>query len=94
MTIKHHKIKKANTGKKVSQYLIQLDESFREIAALDELYDDIVNSNVGNKKKADMRCDEAKFARDRLLRLSLHVKHLIAEVEKEEQVKPRNRGKH
>jgi hypothetical protein len=64
--------------------LVELDESAREIASLDELYMDLVNSRPKDRSELEMRQEEAKFARERILKLSLHIKNLLASVESEE----------
>ena len=70
--------------KEFSNTVLQMDESMREIAALDELYEELLKSRPEDEKELTSKLDEAKFARDRLLRLSLHVKHLLARAESAE----------
>lgn len=61
--------------------LINVDESVREIASLAELYDELFASAPKSRKDLDTRRDEARFARDRILRLSLHVKNEVDRLE-------------
>jgi hypothetical protein len=71
----------------LAQKIIELDESMREIAALGELYKDIVDSKPADEKELELRKDEAKFARDRILKLSLHAKNLLGTIESQEPLK-------
>jgi hypothetical protein len=64
--------------------VVEIDESMREIAALDELYSELVASRPGNKRELAVRKEEAKFARERMLKLSLHVKHRLTKLESHE----------
>ncbi|MBW2967708.1 hypothetical protein KY362_04425 [Candidatus Woesearchaeota archaeon] len=73
-----HKEKRVKA--EASERLLAIDESLREIASLDELYAELVGSEAGSRD-LDIKREEARFARDRLLRLSLHVKNLLAELE-------------
>lgn len=67
--------------------VIALDESMREIASLDELYNELLRSRASDKNELDMKKDEAKFARERILKLSLHIKNLVAKLESHETLK-------
>ena len=67
--------------------IVTIDESMREIASLAELYDELLASRPGSKNELDVKKDEAKFARDRMLKLSLHAKNLLASVESHESVR-------
>jgi hypothetical protein len=69
------------------QKVIELDESIREIGALDGLYEELVKAAPEGKRDADVKKDEARFARDRILKLSLHAKNLIASIESHETLK-------
>ena len=69
-----------------TKYVIEIDESMREIAALDELYGDITGSSISEDKELTLKKDEAKFARERMLKLSLHVKNLLAKIESGEKI--------
>ncbi len=70
-----------------AQKVIELDESFREIAALDELYGDIVHSTPASKQELETKKEEAKFAKERMLKLSLHAKNLLASIEASERLR-------
>ncbi len=61
--------------------LIEIDESFREIEGLADLYEGLVEEEAGDKQDLDIRKEEAKFARDRLLRISLHVKNQLERIQ-------------
>jgi hypothetical protein len=65
----------------LTKELVNIDESVREIASLAELYDELLESAPKGKRELDLKKDEAKFARDRILKLSLHVKNEAARVE-------------
>lgn len=65
----------------LTKELVNIDESVREISSLAELYDELLASAPKGKRELDLKKDEAKFARDRILKLSLHVKSEIAHVE-------------
>jgi len=67
--------------------VIAVDESMREIASLDELYDELLSSKPADRKELDIKKDEAKFARERILKLSLHVKNLVEKLESHETLK-------
>ncbi len=70
-----------------NQKVIEVDESMREMAALDELYTELLSSKPADEKELGIKKDEAKFARDRILKLSLHVKNLVADLESHETLK-------
>ncbi len=65
---------------------IEIDESMREIATLEELYTELTSSSPEEDKELATRKDEAKFARERMLRLSLHVKNLLEKMESSEKL--------
>jgi hypothetical protein len=67
--------------------VIELDESMREISALDTLYDELVTSAPDTKRETESKKDEARFARERILKLSLHAKNLLASIESHETLK-------
>jgi hypothetical protein len=73
-------VKKADFTKKV----IMVDESVREIASLDELYNELLSSKPADKKELTIKKEEAKFARERILKLSLHIKNLVSNMESDE----------
>jgi hypothetical protein len=64
-----------------------LKRKVEEIAALTDLYDEIVSSNPKGVTDIEAARLEAKFAREELLRLSLEVKELITRLETREAVK-------
>ena len=70
-----------------TKQVIQVDESMREIASLDELYNELVESKPGNKNELEVKKDEARFARERMLKLSMHVKNLVKKLESHEHLK-------
>ncbi|MBW2996713.1 hypothetical protein KY349_00060 [Candidatus Woesearchaeota archaeon] len=70
-----------------AQKIITVDESMREIESLAELYDELLASRPADKRVLNTKKDEAKFARDRILKLSLHVKNLLANMESQEPLK-------
>jgi hypothetical protein len=76
-------MRKAEFTKKI----ITIDESMREIESLAELYDELLASKPKDKRELDTKKEEARFARERILKLSLHVKHLLARVESHETLK-------
>jgi hypothetical protein len=83
--MKHrHKIDKREN---FTRDVISVDESMREIASLDELYNELLRSKPSDKRELDMKKDEAKFARERILKLSLHIKNLVAKLESHETLK-------
>jgi hypothetical protein len=67
--------------------MIEIDESLREMSSLDELYAELVRSRPADERERSLKLDEAKFARERILKLSLHVKNLLGTVESGEVVK-------
>ena len=71
----------------LTKKMVTIDESMREIASLAELYDELLASRPDSNKELDLKKDEAKFARDRMLKLSLHAKNLLASVESHETVR-------
>ncbi|MBI5880534.1 hypothetical protein HZB90_00215 [archaeon] len=71
----------------VAKRMIEIDESLREISSLDELYAELVNSKPGDERERSLKLDEAKFAGERILKLSLHVKNLLGNVEAGEPIK-------
>ena len=71
----------------LARRMIEIDESLREISSLDELYAELVNSRPGDERERSLKLDEAKFARERILKLSLHVKNLLGNVEAVDPVK-------
>ncbi len=64
--------------------VVELDESMREISSLDELYNDLAMSKIKDAKELAVKKEEAKFARERMLKLSLHVRNLVRELESHE----------
>jgi hypothetical protein len=66
--------------------LITVDESMREIASLSELYEDLVNSSPRSKAEAESAREQAEFARERILKLSLLVKNTLEKAETHEHV--------
>ncbi len=68
----------------IEEKLIELDESMREIEGLADLYENLVGESAKDRRDLDIRQEEARFARDRLLRLSLHIKNLLDVIESEE----------
>ncbi|MBU2561787.1 MAG: hypothetical protein KKD17_05815 [Nanoarchaeota archaeon] len=71
----------------LSRHIIELDESMREIASLDELYNELVSSRAKDRKELTVKREEAVFARERILKLSLHVKNLLTKLESHEALK-------
>lgn len=69
------------SSKLLEQELAEVDESFREIEGLADLYESLVEEEATDKTDLEIREEEARFARDRLLRLSLHVKNVIEKIE-------------
>jgi hypothetical protein len=67
--------------------IVAIDESMREIAALDDLYSEIISSGANDARDLSVKKEEAMFARERVLKLSLHVKNLLGEIEPEEKLK-------
>jgi hypothetical protein len=66
--------------------VVSIDESMREILSLDELYTDLAASRPATEAEADSVKEQAKFAKERILRLSLHVKNLLRKAEAQEKV--------
>ncbi|MFC1723311.1 hypothetical protein ACFL0V_04180 [Nanoarchaeota archaeon] len=64
----------------IDKKLAELDESFREIESLADLYEGLVGE-AAPREELGVRREEARFVRDRLLRLSLHAKHLTEKIE-------------
>ena len=90
MTIKTNLTKRQiqmRQKKAFTKNIIALDESVREIASLDELYNELLASKTKDKKELSIKKDEAAFAHDRILKLSLHVKHLLRKLESHETIK-------
>jgi hypothetical protein len=67
-----------------NRHIIEMDESLREIASLDELYKEL---NEQSQEKDLMKKHEAKYARERMLKLSLHVKHLAEKMASHEHLR-------
>ena len=67
--------------------IVELDETMREISALEGLYDDLVSSSPESKSEVEVKKEEARFARERMLKLSLHAKNLLASMESHETLK-------
>ena len=65
----------------LEQKFAEIDESFREMEGLADLYEGLVGEGATDKIDLDIRKEEAKFARDRLLRLSLHAKNIIERIQ-------------
>jgi hypothetical protein len=74
-------------SKDFEQKVVEIDESVREIGALDELYTGAIHSRPETGKELESKKEEAKFARDRILKLSLHVKNLLKNLEAHETLK-------
>lgn len=53
----------------------------KEIALVAELYEATLEREARSQEERDARSLEAKFARERMLKLSLHARHLITELE-------------
>lgn len=70
-----------------AQKVIEMDESMREISSLDELYNELTSARPADKRETEIKREEAKFARERILKLSLHVKNLLASLESHESLK-------
>ncbi len=66
--------------RQLDQKLAELEEGFREIDSLASLYEQLVEG-AENERQLEVQKEEAKFARDRLLRLSLHAKNMIKDIE-------------
>ena len=64
----------------VVKELVKIDESMVEIEALHNRYEELV-SGPGKEDIADRQL-EAKFIRERILRLSLNAKNTLAMLEK------------
>lgn len=60
--------------------LLRLRKSVVQISTLSDIYSDIVNSRF-SKNEATQKRLEAEYARDQVLKLSVHVKHLLKEIE-------------
>ena len=75
-------MKKEDFTKKV----VTIDESMREIASLDELYNDLLTSKPKTDAETESVKEQAKFARERMLRLSLHVKNILQKAEAQEKM--------
>lgn len=69
-----------------TQRIISIDESVRELAALDELYTELISSKPSTELEVQSVKEQAKFAKERMLRLSLHVKNLLQKAESYEKV--------
>jgi hypothetical protein len=67
-----------------SMKVIEAKESVLELSSLDELYSSLVSCSTKDENEKRLRTEEAKFARERMLKLSLHVKNLLSNLEKEE----------
>lgn len=66
--------------------VITIDESMREISALDELYNELIASKPATELEAESIREQARFARERMLRLSLHIKNILQKAEAQEKV--------
>jgi glutaredoxin-related protein len=65
-----------------TECLVAIDESLREISVLEELYTDMfTDSNI--LQEAEIRREEAKFARERVLKLSLHIRNMVENLKRE-----------
>jgi hypothetical protein len=67
--------------------VVQLDESMREIGSLAALYEELVSASPESKRDIAVKRDEAKFARERMLKLSLHAKNVLSKLESDETLK-------
>ena len=60
--------------------LLKLRKSIAQVTTLSEIYNEIVNSRF-SKEEATQKRLEAEYARDQILKLSVHIKHLLKEIE-------------
>ena len=60
-----------------SKEISLIKQSVQEITALDEIYSDIISSKINNSSELELKQEEAKFARNRILKLSLNLKNII-----------------
>ncbi len=58
-----------------------------EIAALSDVYEDVVKSKPKTVEGLESTKLEAKFARDELLRMSLEIKSLVSRLEERESMR-------
>jgi len=61
-------------------------QSMIKIASLSDIYDELINSRP-KPGEAEQRRIEAEYARDQILKLSMHVKHILSKMEQQEAVK-------
>ena len=60
--------------------LLRLRKSIAQVTTLSEIYSEIVNSRFSKDEAVQKRL-EAEYARDQILKLSVHIKHLLKEIE-------------
>jgi hypothetical protein len=63
--------------KDLTQEIITIDESMREMTSLAELYEDLLKTTPKSDAEAASIKEQASFARERILKLSLHVKNTL-----------------
>ncbi|MFC1753045.1 hypothetical protein ACFL96_06580 [Thermoproteota archaeon] len=63
-----------------------IKQSMIKIASLSEIYDELISSRP-KKGEAEQKRIEAEYARDQILKLSIHVKHLLQDLERKEVVR-------
>ncbi|MFQ5475222.1 MAG: hypothetical protein ACE5DM_05290 [Candidatus Nanoarchaeia archaeon] len=62
--------------------LVVMKRTMIQVASLAEVYDEIISSSGNEQKRL-----EAEYARDQILKLSMHLKHILQDVERKEAVK-------
>ena len=71
---------------KLDEELNIIRQSMVKISSLSDIYSDLVESRP-KKEEAEQKRIEAEYARDQVLKLSLHVKHILQDVERKEKIK-------
>ncbi|MBT5021991.1 hypothetical protein HOK51_00890 [Candidatus Woesearchaeota archaeon] len=72
---------------KISQKLQILKKNVAEVETLSKIYSELIDSTVYSNSEAKTKQEEAKFVRDRMLKLTLSNKQLINSLEEKSNVK-------
>jgi hypothetical protein len=67
--------------KRALKQIAMLEENMKEIDLIADMYESILLTPAKSEQEASAKSTEAKFARERMLKLSLHSRHLLSELE-------------
>lgn len=71
----------------LTKKIMMLRQSAEEIKSYADLYDELIGSEPLSEAEASEKKAEAEFAINHMLKLSIHMKRLLIDVEQEESVK-------